>query len=325
MKRVDILKLLNCLGVNKTHISDNWVNSSCPLARYSHDGGMDRHPSFGIRINNRGESIYRCFTCSSAAPLSGLIHNLFVLKDMRWRDAMSIYDSCEVFSLSPINNNYGDELKIPKKPIPIPDYIVNKFPYIVSSNDFESNRCADFLYTVRGINYDTQKLFGIRYSPFRDRIVIFPRIDKSNVVWWMRARSRLNKSFFSITPSYFSTDEKWGDSSRLFGEQFLDSGPILIVESETDVLKLYDFGVYNVVATGGGVQKVQLDRLYHDVVILGFDADIAGFKNKVKAERILRNYSTLFYLDWKKAGAIDAGKLESKSEFDKVYNSKILL
>jgi hypothetical protein len=84
-------------------------------------------------------------------------------------------------------------------------------------------------------------------------------------------------------------------------------------------------GVYNVVATGGNAQKAQLGRLYQSVRLLGFDADIPGLKNKIKAEKFLKGYATLFYLDWKIVGIKDAGELESKADFDRVYNAKILL
>ena len=121
------------------------------------------------------------------------------------------------------------------------------------------------------------------------------------------------------------TENKWGDSSHFFGEQFLDNSSVIIVESETDVLRLHSLGVNNAIATGGNVQKAQIDRLYHNVVLLGFDADIPGLKNKIKATKLLKGYSTLFALDWSILGITDAGKIETKADFDKVYNKKTLI
>lgn len=331
MHRPDILRFLSILGAKRVHTSDVWVNASCPLASVSHIGGVDRHPSFGILINSKGESLYRCFTCSDPAPLSGLIHNLWACKIPGWKEAMRFYGDAEIFNLNPTDtdDNAKFEYKSKEPKVSIPDRILDKFPLLESADGYEAKRCSEYLSNERGINKHTQDIFSLRYNPKnpREKIILFPRIDKENKIWWLRARSRSAKVFFSITSSYVGEEEssKWGDSSRLFGEQFLDSNPVLIVESETDVLRLHSLGVYNVVATGGNAQKAQLGRLYQSVRLLGFDADIPGLKNKIKAEKFFKGYATLFYLDWKIAGIKDAGELESKADFDRVYNSKVLL
>jgi len=329
MRKPDIISLLSVLGGRRIKTTGDWINSSCPLESVSHKGGIDRHPSFGILVNPKGESLYRCFTCCDTAPLSGLIHNLWINKIPNWKEVMKMYGDSEIFSTTIIPNgvksSWNKEIEKKEPKTFVPDIILNKFPLLENSLGFESKRCQEFLSNERGIDKNTQDLFSLRYSK-NDRVVILPRIDKENKVWWLRARSRMSKLFFSISPSYMGeTENKWGDSSHFFGEQFLDNGPAIIVESETDVLRLHSLGVNNAIATGGNVQKAQIDRLYHNVVLLGFDVDIPGLKNKIKATKLLKGYSTLFALDWSILGLTDAGKIETKTDFDKVYNKKILL
>lgn len=319
----------------------NWVNSTCPLASVSHEKGTDKRPSFGILINEKGESLYQCFTCTDPAPLSGLIHNLWMLDISGWPEAMEIYGKHEIFSNTDkvfafLPQWENREEKTVQK-TEVPEIILDKFPLLQMYSGYEAKRCKEFLSESRGIDTHTQNHFRLRFSE-NDRLIIFPRIDKEERIWWLRARSRLSKVFFSISHTYASNkwgDEAvrhpnasrdfWGDSSHFFGEQFLTKEPVIIVESETDVLRLHTLGIYNVIASGGGIQKAQLDRLYHNVVILGFDADIPGLKNRIKAEKYFKGYSTLFALDWKIAGIKDAGELGSRADFDKVYNKKILL
>jgi len=331
MRKPDIKSILSVLEVRRIKTTGDWVNSSCPLESVSHNGGIDRHPSFGILVNPKGESLYRCFTCCDTAPLSGLIHNLWINKIPNWKEVMQMYGETEIFTSVIVSNGAGskwDAEEEKKKEQPktlIPDRVIDKFPLLENSSGFESKRCQEFLSDERGIDKKTQDLFSLRYSP-NDRVVILPRIDKENKVWWLRARSRLSKLFFSVSPSYMGElENKWGDSSHFFGEQFLDNSPLIIVESETDVLRLHSLGVNNAIATGGNVQKAQIDRLYHNIVLLGFDADIPGLKNKIKAAKLLKGYSTLFALDWSILGITDAGKIETKTDFDKVYNRKTLL
>jgi len=68
------LKTLNIWNVDER---DEWVNCSCPLAKWTHVGGHDNNPSFGVRVNSSGESIVKCWSCGH---VSDLMHFLNVLR-----------------------------------------------------------------------------------------------------------------------------------------------------------------------------------------------------------------------------------------------------
>lgn len=326
MNRDSIHQFLRVLGVPRVAPSvegDEWVNSSCPLASVLHKGGRDERPSFGILVNNDGESLYHCFSCCPhAAPLSGLVHTLWISSSYRWREAMQAYGKLEVFG----------EYKKPVCPVleaakktccEIPVWVLDRYPLLAEASGFEARRCVEYL-GDRGISLEAIKKFKLRYGKDH-QVIIFPRIDKQDRVWALRARSRKTKDFFSISPKYMMSDTQWGDTSRWFGEQFLTDKPVTLVESETDVLRLSELGVSNVLASCGQVQRAQLKRLYHIVIILGFDADRPGQQMAYRTAYHLKDTTVLYLLNWNLVGCKDAGNLNSFKEYEHVFNNKVLL
>ena len=326
MNRNAIHQFLRVLGVPRVAPSvegDEWVNSSCPLASVLHKGGRDEKPSFGILINNTGESLYHCFTCCpTAAPLSGLVHTLWISSSYRWQEAMQAYGNLEIFS--EYKKQVCPVLEFAKEPCcEIPSEVLNRYPILANATGFEAKRCIEYL-GERGISLETIHKFRIRYGKDQ-QVIVFPRIDKENRVWALRARSRKTKYFFSISSKYLGANKQWGDTSRWFGEQFLTDKPVILVESETDVLRLSELGISNVLASCGQVQKAQLKRLYHLVVILGFDADRPGQQMAYRAAFHLKDMTVLYLLNWNSVGCKDAGNLKFYADYEHVFKNKILL
>ena len=63
MKRNEIKKLLmDALGSSLVLVIDqgNWVMTNCPFASYdkAHRNSIDEHPSFGVHVNDIGNSIF---------------------------------------------------------------------------------------------------------------------------------------------------------------------------------------------------------------------------------------------------------------------------
>lgn len=81
MDAADAVKLLTKLGCSniKVNLGSTWVGSTCPLARWRHKGGVDKHPSFGVSIHwdresngdYKGESKFKCYTCGVSGSLAG--------------------------------------------------------------------------------------------------------------------------------------------------------------------------------------------------------------------------------------------------------------
>lgn len=323
MNEAGVIKFLRAVGVGQVN-RDNlpWVRSACPLASVSHEDGRDDHPSFGIKINPKGESIYHCFACGSGR-LVRLLHNLFV-SGLPYTAATQVYSECEIFDGR--NDPAEEEFSVIEnyKRKPVPTDVLNRFLPIQESS-YESKRCGEYL-SQRGISPEIQEKFWLRVYPSM-QAVVFPRMDEEGNTWALRARPRKFKSFFSISPSFLGEESQWGDYSTWFGGQCLSSGDVpLLVESETDVLRLTSLEVKDVVpiACCGAAQKRQLNQLYQDVVILGFDADQSGRRNALQARKVLRG-AVLYGLDWSLVGVKDAGELRSLEDFNLVWKQKKML
>ncbi len=79
-------------GHVNTKVINGWVSTRCPLAPWKHASGTDQNPSFGVKINDHGTSIFNCLTCHSKGPISYLIT---LLGDLSGEDYTYLVDSIE--------------------------------------------------------------------------------------------------------------------------------------------------------------------------------------------------------------------------------------
>ncbi len=71
MNEETIKHFMMALGVLPSTIKvvGDSVMGSCPYAPYFHGGGKDTKPSFGIKINDIGKSLFHCFSCGASGTL----------------------------------------------------------------------------------------------------------------------------------------------------------------------------------------------------------------------------------------------------------------
>lgn len=72
MNEDGIRLLLTALGAKQIAKKGKWVSSTCPLAPFTHKGGKDEHPSFGVRIDSNH---FNCFACEKGT-LGSLLHSI---------------------------------------------------------------------------------------------------------------------------------------------------------------------------------------------------------------------------------------------------------
>lgn len=332
MKSDDIVRFLQLLRARNIEISpDNqWVRCSCPMAPFFHSSGTDNHPSFGIKVNNGGLSNYNCFTCGTGTlPLFlhkmtwtlGVlpeVHEFFIHREFLPDDATS-----EQFYLE-YKDLFSQEFDKPV-PIPVPPEVLADYPRLSKDSaegKYERDRVVEWL-EGRGIDYDIALDYQVRISP-QDRAVIFPIVDNDGLTYLLHARSRINKAFYYLNPSNTGhLDKVWGRKDFWFGIQHANmSEPLILVESETDLLRLRSLGVTNVIASCGPVGDYKLDRISAPKIYLGFDSDLGGAKYCARTIHYLHSSSALYRLSWSVVGAKDAGDLKSREEFDKVWDAR---
>jgi 5S rRNA maturation endonuclease (ribonuclease M5) len=192
----------------------------------------------------------------------------------------------------------------------------------------------------RGIRPDILWEYEIRHDPSR-HLIIFPMIDTDGEAYRLHVKLVLEKTFWYLTPELLGCAdlyEPWGRKDYWFGIQFLDPAlPVILVESETDLLRLRSLGVDNVLATCGAINKWKVARIPNHTIYLGFDSDNAGGKFTMKAIELLKG-RRLFRLNWnivditrytkvkrleRKEPAKDAGDLETLEQFEYVMENKV--
>lgn len=72
---VQLIREINGASAPIEHSRD-WVNSSCPMAPWLHETGHDRSPSFGIKVEEDGQSRVFCFTCKTSGSVLDLLQSI---------------------------------------------------------------------------------------------------------------------------------------------------------------------------------------------------------------------------------------------------------
>ena len=311
MELKNIINFLKLIGSGEIKISEeeDWAKTSCPLAPFTHAKGKDENPSFGIVANNIGESAYHCFTCGSGR-LWDLVHR------MQWtvgipKSARHFFGSAEIFDEEQLGdaNDYRlgdgfddvhDRIFLGKKKVKVPDVILNEYPLLEDSFFTGSKEEIEGYFVSRGILPQMLWKYEVRHDPEK-HLIIFPMIDTDGEAYRLHVKLVLEKTFWYLTPELLNCAdiyEAWGRKDYWFGVQFLDPAlPVLIVESETDLLRLRSLGVENVIAACGGVNRWKVARIPNYTIYLGFDADKAGSQFTMKAIRLFKN-RRLYWLDW---------------------------
>lgn len=346
MREDSIVRFLMLLGVERSSIevARGWVNCPCPLSPWSHKGGQDTRPSFGIRVDDSGPSFFYCFGCTpQGRRIDRLLHNMFIMSGRYPHRAAEIYTWEENHE-----PEETDEFPTPKEVLwdepekvysPLPYEVINQYPMLQYSKGEAVNACLRYLEEERLIESWTANYFKVRYDPVY-RTLIFPLTDMRGRIFLMRARSWSEKRIWTISPKAagFPLLEfpRLREVGAWFGLWAVDwRKPVIALEAEMDVLRLATLGVFNVVASAtSSVTEAQIDNLgAARRLILGYDADKAGEHAEKRFVDRLGGKTSLYRLDWELAerhpkfvkddasACKDAGDLKDFDELQKVLTS----
>jgi 5S rRNA maturation endonuclease (ribonuclease M5) len=343
------IQFAKLIGAGDIKISEDedWIRFSCPLAPFTHVKGRDENPSFGIRINDEGESAFNCFTCGSGSLRSLLIK-------LTWTVGLSVrarqfYSLNEIFDkeVETKNDNYSlhyDEIysrKNKKYSVrPVPQEVLSQYDLLEDCVfDKEKDQVENY-FLGRGIPPHVLYDYEVRIDPL-SLWIIFPIIDSDHLTYRLHVKLVEEKTFFHITPKLAGIEDeevRWGRKDYWFGMQYYDSTkPVILVESETDLLRLRALGAENVLASCGPLNKYKMDRIVNEEVLIGFDSDQAGGDYSMKAIHHFKKRS-LFRLHWnsiqvkyytpkkrieKLRPAKDAGDLENEEQLAHVLKHKV--
>ena len=360
MKEIDVIRLLRLMGYedHEMVVRDEWVNIICPLVSKKHKPGQRSltSPSAGISINPKGESLFKCFSCTpKPTKLLDLVISKSLENGYTDRSLTLFYQSREIFEESRQekeenavfeNGVFYHSLKFNKwkttpvteedliKKVPMepkfPDELLSHFPLVGFETDRTALMIKDYLTNVRGISLATIVDMQIRYHKDKN-LIIFPLTDIRGNIQVLRARlcDPRNKSMFTISSK--AVKDKYNlpnirDTGASFGLHKVDSTkPVIIVESETDCLLLKTFGFNNVIATtSASFSKSQVQNVPSSNLWVGFDSDDAG-KRATKNLIAMSRGKLIHVINWANAGGKDPGDAENRLDILRAINKKVLV
>lgn len=343
----DIESFLRILGVENITVDEErgWVRSSCPLARWTHESGTDRKPSFGIKaVDAETDAPYfHCFACGSTGPLPRLVHHISVRSGDRMLEASKFLSNFQLFAQKDKDEDQRSRQgrrivtdkfvsdKFSTRGIKhnkyVPEKLLEHLPLLAERCDLNAHAAAlRWLAFDRKISLQSIATFKLRlYVNSLDEVgVVFPIIDReTEAVFDLFARMIDDKKFFRITNAILGSTTEYKAPNLWFGNHIFDpQKPVILVEGAIDALRLHSLGFHNVLASFGEPSTEQLASFYAPVVYLGYDSDATGREFTKKLVRKLQ-VPSISILDWSVADIKDAGELENMEQFRKVFDHRI--
>jgi hypothetical protein len=312
MDRVKILELLRLLGTRGSG-GAKWVPCSCPLAPWTHDGGTDRHPSFGVSVGGI-ESVARCWSCGFTGSLYELCLTIrkknidIPVREYQWR---------RIFELI-----VNEEAEIGDVELPDYDTVIEKPGLLVYPEEFLAPFRSMYTHPYlldRGVSSKACRVFDVRFDPSRLR-VCFPVRDFFGRLVGMQGRSvdGSEPRYLSYTYGGKSNNSVW------FGEAQVNLIlPVVLVEGPIDLLKVYP--VYPNVLAGmtSSVSESKLSRISDAwSVITLFDYGKGGDVGRKKVDRFFAKKGVVMHLVPSREQK-DAGNM-SEQDLTNLFRTDIL-
>lgn len=308
--------LLHALQIDKVRRKSRGVESSCPLAPWTHMGGRDNRPSFMV-FDSEGVSGCRCQACNfkgglrrllwtiqwkSKRDLSKLVtfvHNndqqdlggILKTLDKLKTDAGFYSEASSSSAVSDVfrqGRDYSDPLSVADAIPALPDAhqkIVDDLHQILTGDLDRGGEGLAYVHDKRRLSDAAINKWKLGWHPVVRRVVI-PQYDR-------------NGRLINISGRYYPSvlDDHWDPppwlhangfkkEMYLFGENHLNydaagKGTVFLVEGMFDAIYLDSQGVPNVVAMlGAHLGRYQVEKLirWFDHLVVIPDGDPAGYE-----------------------------------------------
>jgi len=273
MNREGILWFAERLNLQVVTPNAGNIHVSCPLSPYStsHKSLIDRKPSMGIEVRERGVSSVHCFACGFGGTLSHLMHRM-LKEDVDRNFYLKLLDEIEKREEEDIEylaEQIGEYEETVEEEEDVMDERVIR-PWMKRTHKSLLGR---------GVSVDTLRIWECGYDrPYRK--LIFPvRNYRGELVGYVRGS--VDGSF----PKY--ANEGFRKGKYLYGENLVEEGAsLVVVEGVVDALQVWAalkeaklLQQFSVVALLGALAtRDQAKKIleFTDEVIYFLDNDIAG-------------------------------------------------
>lgn len=255
-----------------------WITHSCIIDRvHPHHAHGDANGSAGINVDN---GAYHCFVWSD--------------RSISFRDLCRLlggdYEFMPQVAQVPDDSDLRSEVE---RRLSVDE--VAPGPYNLSTYDPDP---PEYMHSGRHLSLEVLRRAGIMYDQITDRVLIpiwQASTDGDRRLVGLQRRVIPGSSSEHRYPKYDNSNDM-RKSEVLYAIEPLDiHRPLLVVESVMSVLRAWDYGIRNCVASmGSHLSRWQLDfiRMFDDVV-LWFDGDESGIRGTRDAIRRLAGCNLL--------------------------------
>lgn len=239
MKSERIVKLLKMLG-SKVPLAQQragWYVASCPLAPWTHDGGIDKKPAFAVKQEG-GDAFCNCFACGFHGRLSELVLEMRVRNKadhrmtVKWSEAEAIIEEAAAEDYLNLDSPDVEEMLFGPKQQPhvFPEWWLESFPPFT-----EVKFARDYL-NERGVSEEVARRLDIRADTMQRR-VCFPIRDFAGRLMGLHGRAVAP----GVEPRYRMYLQAGRNNPIIwFGESWVDlEKPIVVVEGPMDLASVY--------------------------------------------------------------------------------------
>jgi hypothetical protein len=306
MRIEEMETLLERLGVTPVATKDNEVLALCP-GHKELTGREDHNPSWWIN-SETGRHI--CFSCGFKGGLWALIAQVKGLKDAQGRldfaDAKDwLYESFDGMVLDSLQDT-GPIVK-PEPEVKITEASLALFTYP-----------PEPALKSRGLTLEAAKKHELLWDPKHSNWIIVIREPHSNKLLGWQEKGYSRRYFNNYPPRVVK-------SEALFGFSQYSSGPMIVVESPLDVVRLSSIGISGGVATYGvHISNAQLKIIREaDEIVFALDNDEAGRAASKKLLELTRplNFEAWFF-DYSQTDRKDIGGMSRAEAITGLQNSR---
>jgi hypothetical protein len=275
MDREGIKRLAELLDAEilSAPLSAKWMNITCPYAPWTHENGIDKNPSFGVRIKKDGVSRLWCFSCQTGGGSLGE-----VLMDLKARGseinfkellelAQAEFDGSEMPS-------FDDEMDDQTCLFPFAEDWLESFPLAVNSG-----RALLYL-EERRIPKSIMAMLDLRYDPFEQR-VCFPIRGEDHVLYGLHGRDVTDAAKLRYLAYGY---KKRRNPHVLLGEDTVDwTKPVVMAEGPFDYARVKQVYRNTISPLHASTSEEQRERMMpaFEIITL-FDPDKAGDAGRKK-------------------------------------------
>lgn len=273
MNEPNLRALLRDLRIPIIHKNGKgWAVCACPFAPFQHELGIDRNPSFFVRINPTGYSGFNCYSCHEKGNLHKLITKLAYYRD-------EDYDSLVIRALRKEIPDRFDEWEEHRGAVlEAMDPLDVELHYRMYASAWDDKEARSYL-KRREISREACDTLQLRFDPDSKRIM-FPVRDFEGGLYGFSGRTILPTNDRRPKVRDYAGLKK---ERCLLGENLIDPDkPMLLVEGLFALARMVAIGArkyVNPVASMGSVLSAHQANILADFsqpVYLLYDLDFAG-------------------------------------------------